>query len=134
MGDLLRYKDTLDLIEAVHRKGLRLIPSGKLVTVKAIEPPPQGYDQEETRLMVAALAGRRGELIALTSDQEALRQELAEAQQRMAKAYGWLMDHLDVWDRLEKAYRALWPADTRCVCGSALTFTASELTPPQEDS
>lgn len=114
MADLESYKEGLHLLELARGAGLRLIPDGKEIDVRR---DPTTYDVDRARLVVEALKAQREVLTALTSDPEALRQALAGTQKRLAAGYEWVTTHLDLWDRLEKAYRHLYPDDMRCVCG-----------------
>ena len=121
MADLTSYKEGLRLVELAWGAGLRLIPDGKEIDVRR---DPTAYDVDRARLVVEALKAKREVLTALTSDPESIRQALAGTQKRLATGYEWVTTHLDLWDRLEKAYRRLYPDDLRCVCGDGCSDDA----------
>jgi hypothetical protein len=114
LADLTSYKEGLRLVELAWGAGLRLIPDGEELDVRR---DPTAHDVEKAWLVVEALKAKREVLTALTSDPESIRQALADTQKRLATGYEWVTTHLDLWDRLEKAYRRLYPDDLRCVCG-----------------
>jgi hypothetical protein len=112
-NDLREMKDALIAIEAAHHDGLRLIPKGNGISVI---PADTGYNADEAKIGFALLKKRQESVVGLINE---MPQTLSETQGRMVVAYDWLMDHLDLWDRMEKAYRLIYPEDDTCIRGDA---------------
>ena len=103
-------------IEVAYMNGLCLVPNGKEVDVRR-NPDAKDYNREQAQLVVRILARNKQDVLSITSDPEHTRDILAQSQKRMADAQTWLLTHMDLWDRLEKAYRMLFPEDTGCIRG-----------------
>ena len=114
--DLQTLEPGLRHIEMAHMNGLRLVPNGKEVDIRR-NPDAEDYNREQAQLVVGILAQHTQELLSITANPDHTKDVLARAQKRMADAQEWLLTHLDLWDRLEKAYRLLFPEDTGCVRG-----------------
>ena len=114
--DLQTLEPGLGLIEMAYINGLRLVPNGKEVKIRR-DPDAENYNKEQAQLIVQILARNQQDLLAITANQDQTRDVLARAQKRMVDAQEWLLTHLDLWDRLEQAYRKLFPEDTGCVRG-----------------
>jgi hypothetical protein len=107
-----KYGIGLGTLEMALKSGMRLDIVGSSLRVSG----PEGeHDRLDAQLMNKALKANQGEVSAITTNPEALRQALSEAQKRMVEANGWVMDHFDLWDRLETIHRRFHPEDTRCV-------------------
>jgi hypothetical protein len=115
-ADLQTLEPGLRRIEMAYVNGLRLVPNGKEVDVRR-DPDAENYNSEQAQAIVRILARNKEELLAITANQDQTRDVLAQAQKRMVDAQEWLLTHLDLWDRLEQAYRKLFPEDTGCVRG-----------------
>jgi hypothetical protein len=111
---LTGYRMGLEAVETAYRNGLMLAPSGREVTLR---PASGDYDRDQAELVIGLIRLRREDIIGITADPQHTRQALSEAQGDLSTAYTWVLDQLDLWDRLEKAYRLLFPDDTTCVVG-----------------
>lgn len=111
---LTGYRKGLDAIETAYHNGLMLVPSGREVTLK---PAVEDYDKDQAEVVIGIIRQRREDIIGITADPQHTRHALSEAQGALSTAYTWVLDQLDLWDRLEQAYRALYPDDTTCVVG-----------------
>lgn len=114
--DLQTLETGLKHIEMAYINGLRLVPNGKEVKIQR-DPDAENYNKEQAQLIVQILARNQQELLAITANPDQTRDVLAQAQKRMVDAQEWLLTHLDLWDRLEQAYRKLFPEDTGCIRG-----------------
>jgi hypothetical protein len=114
--DLQTLETGLKHIEMAYINGLRLVPNGKEVKIQR-DPEAENYNKEQAQLIVQILARNQQELIAITANPDQTKDVLAQAQKRMVDAQEWLLTHLDLWDRLEQAYRKLFPEDTGCIRG-----------------
>jgi len=113
---LSQYQSGLEGIEIARNHGLQLVPNGEHVNI--VRPKePAADDAVRVDLAIEIIRRRKDDVVAITSDRERTRQTLSAAQEALAKANKWVIDQLDLWDRLESAYRALWPEDTGCVRG-----------------
>jgi len=107
-----KYGIGIGTLEMALKSGMRLDIIGSSLRVRG----PEGeHDKLDAQLMHNALKANQGEVSAITTNPEALRQALSEAQKRMVEANGWVMDHFDLWDRLETIHRRFHPEDTRCI-------------------
>ena len=116
MVDLTPLEKGIELIEMAHTNGIRLVLEGgetKLWT----NPDASGYNEEQAKSVVGMLKQNKQAVLDIAADPERTRELLAQSQLRMINAHEWLMTHLDLWDRLEKAYRALFET-TECVMGA----------------
>ena len=59
----------------------------------------------------------KDDLLVITSNPDATKDILVQSQKQLAETREWLFTHLDLWDRLEKAYRLLFPDNTACIRG-----------------
>ena len=115
--DLRDLEKGLKCIELAQRNGLLVVPRGTELSVKR-DTEFTDYDDAEAKTVFEMLKSNRNDILSVTADPERLRQTLSEAQERMAEANRWLLTHMDLWDRLEKAYRALFPGAEVCVRGT----------------
>jgi len=111
---LTGYRHGLDAIEAAYTAGLKLVRTGSEVDIQAAGAD---IDRAAVGQVLELLRGRRESIIGITADPQRTRQALAEAQLTLAAANEWVLDQLDLWDRLEKIYRSMFPDDTMCVRG-----------------
>ena len=109
--DLKQIETGLHLYETVRLNGFTIIPDGADLGVK----PPDTIDPDQREIIIQMLKNNKQDLVALTADLPGIRAMLAATQERMIHAHEWLMDHLDLWDRLEKLYREIAPQDTECI-------------------
>jgi len=115
-ADLQTLEQGLRLIETAYVNGLRLVPNGKEVNIQR-DPTSENYNKEQAQVIVQMLAKNQRELLTVTANQGQTRDVLARTQDRMVNAHEWLLVQLDLWDRMERAYRKLFPEDTGCVRG-----------------
>jgi hypothetical protein len=111
------YAIGIACIETATRNGLQLLTSGSELSVTKSMPDIPGYDNESAKLVVKMLRQRKEEIKAITSDQEATRKTLCEGQQALSDAFAHAETLLDLFDRLEKAYRIVFPGTTACIHG-----------------
>jgi hypothetical protein len=111
---LERYETGMSCIETAHRNKLRLIPSG---TELDIRPISSDYDKDQVRLVIRMLKAKRSDVVGVTSDPEAVRKALCEAQEALSDLNSRCSALLDRLDRLEQIYRMLFPQLTGCING-----------------
>ena len=114
METLERYDVGLVCIETALRNKLKLVPSGSEIDIKPAAPD---YDREQAALIVRMLQAKRVEVVGITSDPDGVRMALCEAQQALSDINNQCNLLLDRLDRLEKAYRAIFPSITACING-----------------
>ena len=74
-------------------------------------------DREQAGLVAKILQRNSDAVQSIACDQDQIRVVLAETQAAMAVTYEWLMENLDLWDRLQKVYRKIYTEDTACIRG-----------------
>ena len=116
MVDLTPLEKGIELIEMAHTNGIRLVLEGGETKLWK-NPDAPGYNEEQAKSVVGMLKQNKQAVLDIAADPERTRELLAQSQLRMINAHEWLMTHLDLWDRLEKAYRALFET-TECVMGA----------------
>jgi hypothetical protein len=114
---LMDYAIGIACIETATKNGLQLLTSGSELSVTKSMPDIPGYDNESAKLVVRMLRQRKEEIKAITSDQEATRRTLCEGQQALSDAFAHAETLLDLFDRLEKAYRIVFPGINACIHG-----------------
>ena len=117
METLKRYEMGIACIEAATKNGLRFIGSGPDLSITKRMPEIQGYDKEAARLVVDMLKQHREEIKEITSDSEAMRKTLQNGQEALSEAFSHAEVLLDLFDRLEKAYRVVFPEISGCING-----------------
>jgi hypothetical protein len=115
--DLKDLEKGLECVELAQRNGLLIMPDGKGIGIKR-DPEAEASNQDDAKLVVEILKNNRDDILTVSEDPERLRQTLSKAQERMIEANRWLLTHMDLWDRLEKAYRMLFPDAEGCVMGT----------------
>ena len=114
-ADLKSLEKGIELIEMAHTNGLRLVlKDGETKLRKNADT--SGCNEEQVKIVVGMLKHNKQAVLDIAADPERTRELLAQSQRRMIDAHEWLVTHLDLWDRLEKAYRALFET-TECVVG-----------------
>lgn len=114
--DLRALEKGLDLIEMAHTNGLRLVPNGGELKLKK-DPNAVDYNKEQADVAAGILKQNKQDVLDITADRDGTQKLLAQSQARMSEAHDWLMTHIDLWDRLETAYRTLF-GTTECVMGA----------------
>lgn len=114
METLERYDVGLVCIETALRNKLKLVPSGSEIDIKPAAPD---YDREQAALIVRMLQAKRVEVVGITSDPDGVRMALCEAQQALSDINNQCSLLLDRVDRMEKAYRTVFPGITACING-----------------
>lgn len=74
-------------------------------------------EKEQSKVVLAILRQHKEAIKAITFDPEATRKTLCEAQEALSEANAYVMTHLDLVDRLEKAYRIVFPEISECIHG-----------------
>ena len=116
-ADLRSLEKGIEVIEMAHNNGLRLVPNGDKLQLQK-NPDAVDYDKHEATTAAAIVKHNSESILAITADQDGTRELLAQSQRRMAEENERFLIDLDLWDRLEKAYRALF-GGTECVMGAA---------------
>tara|TARA_R110000824_G_C15205106_1_gene676066 strand:- start:579 stop:920 length:342 start_codon:yes stop_codon:yes gene_type:complete len=75
-------------------------------------------EKEQSQIVLAILRQHKEAIKDITFDPEATRKTLCEAQETLSEANAYLMTHLDLVDRLEKAYRIVFPNISECIHGA----------------
>jgi hypothetical protein len=114
--DLIALEKGIELIEMAHANGLRLVPNGGELKLRK-DPDAVDYNKDQAEVAVGMLKQNKQDVLGITADPKQTQELLAQSQLRMIDAHEWLMTHLDLWDRLEKAYRAIFE-DTQCIMGA----------------
>ena len=114
--DLRPLEKGIELIEIACTNGLRLVPEGGETKLRK-NPDASGYNEEQAKVVVGMLKQNKQAVLDITADPNQTQKLLAQSQLRMIAAHEWLMTHLDLWDRLETAYRTVFET-TECVMGA----------------
>jgi hypothetical protein len=114
-ADLESLEKGISLIEMAYTSGLQLLPDGEGLDLQK-DPNAVDYNREQASAAAGILKQNSKDILAITTDPDGIRELLAQSQLRMITAHEWLVTHLDLWDRLEKAYRAVFRT-TECVMG-----------------
>ena len=114
--DLRPLEKGIELIEMAHTNGLRLVPEGGETKLRK-NPDASGCNEEQAKVVVGMLKQNKQVVLDITADQDGTRELLAQSQRRMAEENERFLIDLDLWDRLEKAYRAVF-GGTECVMGA----------------
>ena len=115
-ADLESLEKGISLIEMAYTSGLQLLPDGEGLDLQK-DPNAVDYNREQASAAAGILKQNSKDILAITTDPDGTRERLVQSQLRMIAAHEWLMTHLDLWDRLETAYRAVFEA-TECVMGA----------------
>jgi|TARA_Y100000034_G_scaffold28430_1_gene34186 hypothetical protein len=110
------FERGVEAVEIVQNHNLRLVPNGKKIDLKPGDNPTSDEDKKFVFAILKNSAYRQP-LLNLSSEPDAVRKALLAGQKELAQAKESYLFNLDLWDRLEKAYRHLFPEDTSCVCG-----------------
>ena len=117
METLRRYQMGITCIETATKSGLKFIGSGSDLSIIKQHPEIPGYDKESAKLVVGMLKQHREEIKEITSDSEAMRKTLQNGQEALSEAFNHAEVLLDLFDRLEKAYRIVHPDIKGCING-----------------
>ena len=101
-------------IETAYKNGLRLVAAGPEIDIK---PMSKDYDREQAKLIVQMLQQSSESVKAITADAESIRKTLRASQETLLRDNDEFLVNLDLWDRLEKAYRMVFPGDSACIAG-----------------
>ena len=101
-------------IETAYKNGLRLVAAGPEIDIK---PMSKDYDREQAKLIVQMLQQSSESVKAITADAESIRETLCASQETLLRDNDAFLVGLDLWDRLEKAYRMVFPDDSACING-----------------
>ena len=115
-ADLRSLEKGIELIEMAHTNGLRLVPNGSELQLRK-NPDAVNYDKHDATTAAAIVKHNSESILAITADQDGTRELLAQSQRRMAEENERFLIDLDLWDRLEKAYRAVF-GTAECVMGA----------------
>ena len=101
-------------IETAYKNGLRLVAAGPEIDIK---PMSKDYDRTQVKLIVQMLQQSSESVKAITADAESIRETLRASQETLLRDNDEFLVNLDLWDRLEKAYRMVFPGDSACIAG-----------------
>ena len=101
-------------IETAYKNGLRLVAAGSEIDIK---PMSKDYDRTQVKLIVQMLQQSSESVKAITADAESIRETLCASQETLSRDNDAFLVSLDLWDRLEKAYRMVFPDDASCING-----------------
>ena len=102
------------MIETAYTNNLKLVlKDGKIDII----PKAKDIDREKAGIVAKILQRNSDAIMNITGDQEKTKAVLAETQKTLAEVYAWWSEALDLWDRLEKAYRDIFTEDYSCVAG-----------------
>ena len=101
-------------IETAYKNGLRLVAAGSEIDIK---PMSKDYDREQAKLIVQMLQQSSESVKAITADAESIRKTLRASQETLLRDNDEFLVNLDLWDRLEKAYRMVFPGELSCIVG-----------------
>jgi len=101
-------------IETAYKNGLRLVAAGSEIDIK---PMSKDYDRTQVKLIVQMLQQSSESVKAITADAESIRETLCASQETLLRDNDAFLVSLDLWDRLEKAYRMVFPDDSACIAG-----------------
>jgi len=101
-------------IETAYKNGLRLVAAGSEIDIK---PMSKDYDRTQVKLIVQMLQQSSESVKAITADAESIRETLCASQETLLRDNDAFLVSLDLWDRLEKAYRMVFPDDASCING-----------------
>ena len=100
--------------ETAWINGLGLVASGDMVDIERMR---DDLDPATVKFTKELLMKNKESIKAITKDAKGIRETLCNAQEALSREnYGFLVG-LDLWDRLEKAYRAVFPDDLSCIHG-----------------
>ena len=114
MEILKKHEKAIIAIETAWNNGFRLVPSGDMVN---IQPMRKDLGPDQVKLISQMLKQNKESIKAVTSDGKGIRETLCNAQETLLRDNGVFLDNLDAWDRLEKAYRMVFPDDASCING-----------------
>jgi hypothetical protein len=118
-SNLAQYEKGIQLIELATRNGLELIPSGTQLGIRPHEPQVPGYDEQAADIVITLIKRERDHVKAITSDPESMREALCKGQEALSDAFKHGETLLDLFDRLEKAYRIVFPGFESCIHGDS---------------
>ena len=101
-------------IETAWLNGLRLVASGDMVDIERMR---DDLDPAAVKFTKELLMKNKESIKAITKDAKGIRDTLCKAQETLSKDNSMFLVSLDLWDRLEKAYRAVFPNDSACING-----------------
>ena len=114
--DLRVLEKGIELIEMAHTSGLLLIPNGGGLKLQQ-DLDAVNYDKHGATTAAGIVKQNSESILAITADPDGTRELLAQSQRRMAEENERFLIDLDLWDRLEKAYRAVF-GTAECVMGA----------------
>ena len=101
-------------IETAWLNGLRLVASVDMVDIERMR---DDLDPAAVKFTKELLMKNKESIKAITKDAKGIRDTLCKAQETLSKDNSMFLVSLDLWDRLEKAYRAVFPNDSACING-----------------
>ncbi len=110
---LKQYEIGLITIETMLKNGITLWAVDENIRYRAEE----GINKEDAAVLLKMLKSRKPDVYPIISDPEAIRKALCEGQGALSEANNHTMVLLDLLDRLERTYRAVFPDIKECIHG-----------------
>ena len=118
MDSLKNHEQAIITIETLRNNGFNLVPliiDGehriKMTAMKA------GIDPGDRELMRTVLLRNKPTVEAITTNAEGIRETLCSSQETLSRENHEFLDSMDLWVRLEEAFRAVFPDDISCING-----------------
>jgi len=118
MDSLKNHEQAIVTIETLKNNGFTLVPliiDGehriKMTATRA------GIDPDDRELMRTVLLRNKPTVEAVTTNAEGIRDTLCNAQETLSRENREFLDSMDLWVRLEEAFRSVFPGDTSCING-----------------
>lgn len=96
------------MLELVQKFGVTLVPDDEGGVM---------IHGECDQLTTNTLKLHREKIIAFANNKNHIKADLSKGQQSLTDEYERCLELLDLWERIEKGYRAFFPDDTSCVHG-----------------
>jgi hypothetical protein len=102
-------------IEAATKHHIRLTLDGDQIRLLKTEGHEQA-NKADVEMVTQLLKANKPELMEFLASKEPIREILRVLQQKLVRDQGQFFRDMDWWDKLERAYEAVWPLD-ECVMG-----------------
>ena len=105
------WEAAITAMETAQKNGIQLVPVGDEIDIDI----SGCADPDQAALIMDILRHNKAEIVALTSNQNAMKQLLSEMRSGLVTADNYVHGNLDWFLRSEAIYRTLWPNDTECI-------------------
>ena len=118
MDSLKNHEQAIVTIETLRNNGFTLTPliidGEHRIKMTAMR---DGIAPDDRELMRTVLLRNKPTVEAVTTNAEGIRDTLCNAQETLSKENREFLDSMDLWVRLEEAFRSVFPDDTSCING-----------------